>query len=135
MSIFSFKTKAPVTKGNLKVIVSNIRNSKGQIGFCLYNSNENFLHPEKAMLSSFVKVNGSTAEYTFINVEMGTYAISVFHDEDNDKQINSNFLGMPKEGVGVSNNAKGHFGPPKYDDAKFDFNKSEQAIKISLTYL
>jgi uncharacterized protein (DUF2141 family) len=42
---------------------------------------------------------------------------------------------MPKEGIGVSNNAKGNFGPPKYDDAKFNFNKPEQTISISLSYL
>ena len=131
----SFKNPDTVNKGNLKIVVNNIRNSKGQIVFCLYNLKENFPYSEKAMFSSFVKVNGNTAECTFMNIEMGTYAVSVFHDEDNNRQINSNFIGIPKEGVGASNNAKGHMGPPKYEDAKFDFNMSEQIIKITLTYL
>jgi uncharacterized protein (DUF2141 family) len=66
---------------------------------------------------------------------LGTYAISAFHDENNDKKVNSNFIGIPKEGIGVSNNAKGSFGPPKFDDAKFEFTQSDQSVGISLNYL
>ena len=133
---FSLKSQTLVKKGNLKVIVTNIKSITGQIGFCLFKTSTDFPnHPEKAILAAFVKTSGNSVEYTFTNIEMGTYAVSAFHDEDSDRKINSNFIGIPKEGVGVSNNAKGHFGPPKFNDAKFDFNKSEQTITISLTYL
>jgi len=113
-----------------------MKSKTGQVGFFLFNSIGAFPDKtEKARLSGFVKIAGNTAEYTFTNLAIGTYAVYVFHDEDNNKKLNSNFIGMPKEGVGVSNNAKGHFGPPKYNDAKFNFNKSELTITISLTYL
>jgi uncharacterized protein (DUF2141 family) len=125
-----------VKKGNLKVVVNNIKSKSGQIGFSLYNSADAFpSQTEKALISEFVKIAGNSVEYTFTNLPLGTYAVSVVHDEDNDKKLKTNFLGMPKEGVGVSNNAKGLFGPPKYNDAKFDFNKSEQTITITLAYL
>ncbi len=125
-----------VIKGSLKVVVKNMKNNSGQVGFFLFNSADAFpTHTEKALLSGFVKIIGNTAEYTFTNVPVGTYAVYVFHDEDNNKKLNTNFIGMPKEGIGVSNNAKGHFGPPKYNDAKFDFNKQDQTISISLSYL
>jgi uncharacterized protein (DUF2141 family) len=128
--------QSQVKKGNLKVVVHNIKNKSGQIGFFLYNSADAFPnHTEMALSSGFVKVTGNSAEYTFANIPAGSYAVYVFHDEDNDKKLKTNFIGMPKEGMGVSNNAKGHFGPPKYNDAKFDFNKSDQAITITLTYL
>ncbi|HTA27993.1 MAG TPA: DUF2141 domain-containing protein [Bacteroidia bacterium] len=133
---YSFTSQPTVKKGNLKVIVNKMRNSAGQIGFSLYNSDKGFPnHPENAISNVFVKNNGTSVEYTFTNIVMGTYAIAVFHDENSDKKINTNWLGIPKEGVGVSNNAKGSFGPPKFDDAKFDFNKPEQTITISLNYL
>lgn len=125
-----------VKKGNLKVVVNNMKSRTGQLGIFLFNSGDAFpTKTENAILSGFVKISGNTVEYTFASLATGTYAIYVFHDEDNNKKLNSNFIGMPKEGVGVSNNAKGHFGPPKYDDAKFVFNKSDQTIRISLTYL
>jgi len=129
-------SQTTVKKGNLKVLVNNIKSKSGQIGFFLYNSADAFpSKTEKALISGFVKITGNSVEYTFSNLASGTYAVYVFQDEDNDKKLKTNFLGMPKEGVGVSNNAKGHFGPPKYDDAKIDFNKPEQTIVISLTYL
>ena len=123
-------------KGNLRVIVQKIRNQSGQIGFCLFKSKEGFPnHPEKALVSKFTKAVSDSIEYTFKEVPMGTYAISAFHDENSDHKVNSNFLGIPKEGIGVSNNAKGSFGPPKFDDAKFAFTRSGQTVSIFLTYL
>lgn len=117
-------------------MATNIKNNTGQVAFFLFNSNTDFpKHTEKAMLSAFIKINGNTAEYTFKDIETGTYAVFIYHDENSNKKMDTNFLGMPKEGIGASNNAKGHFGPPTYDDAKFDFNMPEQTIKISLTYL
>ena len=136
LSGISAISQTPAKKGNLKVVVNNIKSKNGQIGFFLFNSADAFPgQTEKALLSGFVKIAGNTVEYTFTNLALGTYAVYVVHDEDNDKKLKTNFLGMPKEGVGVSNNAKGHFGPPKYNDAKFDFSKPDQTITISLTYL
>jgi uncharacterized protein (DUF2141 family) len=133
---YSFTNQSAKGTGNLSVIVHNIRSHSGQIGFCLFNSKEGFPnHPEKAMILAFVKVVADSVEYTFKNIQLGTYAISAFHDENNDKKVNSNFIGIPKEGIGVSNNAKGSFGPPKFDDAKFEFTQSDQSVGISLNYL
>lgn len=132
----SVSSQTQVKKGNFKVVVTNIKSKTGQVGFFLFNKPDGFpSHTEKALLSGFVKIVGNSAEYAFTNLAIGTYAVYVFHDEDNDKKLKTNFIGMPKEGMGVSNNAKGHFGPPKYDDAKFVFNKSGEAMTISLTYL
>jgi len=132
----SVSSQTQLKKGNLKVVVNNLKSKTGQVGFFLFNSADGFpSHTEKALLSGFVKTVGHSVEYTFTNIAAGTYAVYVFHDEDNDKKLKTNFIGMPKEGMGVSNNAKGHFGPPKYDDAKLDLNKSEQTISISLLYL
>jgi uncharacterized protein (DUF2141 family) len=131
---YSFTKQHSTNTGKIKVVVTNIKNLQGQIGFSLYKNSEGFPHPEKASLTAFVRITGSSCEYTFTNIEAGTYAIGAFHDENNDKILNSNFLGIPAEGVGVSNNAKGHFSPPKFDAAKFDFTLPEKTITISLSY-
>ena len=123
-------------KGNLKVVVTNIRGNTGQIAFYLFNSGDDFpMKTGKALMQGFVKTAGSSADYTFTNLAAGTYAVFVFHDTDNDKKLKTNFVGMPREGMGVSNNAKGHFGPPKYADAKFEFRNSGQVVTIALVYL
>src|SRR5581483_12351337 len=87
ISIFSFKS-ADNTRGALTVVVNNIRNNNGQIGFCLFQESDGFPnHPEKALLSVFVKVTGNSAQYTFSNIQFGTYAVCVFHDENSDTKI------------------------------------------------
>jgi uncharacterized protein (DUF2141 family) len=134
LTTYAFTKLYSSNTGKIKVMVTNIKNIQGQMGFSLYRSSEGFPHPEKASLTIFVEITGTSCEYTFTNIEAGTYAISVFHDENSDKELNSNFLGIPREGVGVSNNAKGHFGPPKFDAAKFDFTPPEKLIAISLSY-
>lgn len=136
LTSLSVSSQTQVKKGSIKVVIHDVKSKNGQVGFFLFNSADGFpSNTEKALLSGFAKTPGTSVEYTFTNVALGTYAVYVFHDEDNDKKLKTNFIRMPKEGIGVSNNAKGHFGPPKYDDAKFNFNKSEQTISISLTYL
>jgi uncharacterized protein (DUF2141 family) len=135
--IFSFSLSNSISggNGNLKVVVSHIRNNTGQIGFCLFNSSKGFPnHPDKALVSIFIKAIANSTNYTFSNVSTGSYAICVFHDENSDRKVNTNIIGIPKEGIGVSNNAKGSFGPPKFDDAKFVFKGPEQTIRVSLSY-
>ena len=135
-AILSFKNYSPVGQGNLKVVVNGIRNSNGQIGFCLFKTADGFPnHPEKATSTTYVKASGNSAVYTFTNIDLGVYAVSVFHDENSDKTVNSNFLGIPTEGIGVSNNVKGSFGPPKFEDATFNFAQSGQTITITINYL
>ena len=57
--------------------------------------------------------------YTFKEIPKGEYAVAVFHDKNSNEKMDVNFLGIPKEAYGCSNNAKGFMGPPKYEDAKF----------------
>jgi uncharacterized protein (DUF2141 family) len=73
-------------------------------------------------------------ECNFTGLRPGTYAISVFHDENSNGKLDTNFLGIPKEGVGASNDAKGHFGPPKFADAAFQFPGGHLELKIAMTY-
>jgi uncharacterized protein (DUF2141 family) len=132
----AFQGQSVVKKGNLKVIVIKMRNNSGQVGYFLFKTLDGFPnHFDKSIASAYVKTNIASTEYVFRDIDFGTFAVCVFHDENSDKKINSNFIGMPKEGIGVSNNAKGHFGAPKYEDAKFELNKPEQTITISLSYL
>jgi len=64
-----------------------------------------------------------------------TVAVSVFHDENGNGKLDRNFIGMPKEGVGASNDAVGTLGPPKFDDARFSYKGGAQSLTIHLRYL
>jgi uncharacterized protein (DUF2141 family) len=124
------------SNGRLTVVITGFHSDAGEVSVALFNEATAFpKHPEKAVAILYSRITHGKSEAIFENLSPGQYAISVFHDENNNKKMDSNFFGVPKEGVGASNNAKGHLGPPKYQDAKFIFTGPDLTMSITITYL
>ena len=68
------------------------------------------------------------------SISSGVYAVSVFHDENSNGNLDFTWYGKPDEGLGSSRNAKGFLGPPSFDDAKFNFTNSIDTVKIQIHY-
>ena len=81
------------------------------------------------------KIAERQAMCDFMGVASGTYAVSVVHDENSNGKLDRNFIGVPREGVGASNDAKGHMGPPKFNAASFEYKGSRLDLKIHVNYL
>ena len=117
----------------LTVNITGISQLKGDIYVYLYTSEKGFpIEISKANKFLKDKVTKKSLSVSFKDVASGTYAISVYHDIDGNGKINQNFLGIPKEPVGVSNNTEGFMEPPKYEDAKFNLN-TNKSIEIKLS--
>ncbi len=72
---------------------------------------------------------------SFDNLPVGTYAIAIFHDSNNNKKLDKNWVGIPKEGYGFSNNVFGTFGPPSFQEASFKVKANNTTnLKIKLEY-
>ncbi|MFD0991487.1 DUF2141 domain-containing protein [Mariniflexile jejuense] len=112
------------------VNVTNLKNNTGQVLVAVFNTEDSFLN--KGFKSAKVKIENNTCSVTFKNLPKGTYAISMFHDENNNNKLDTNFLGIPKEAYGCSNNAKGVFGPPKWENAKFEISNQTITQNIKL---
>lgn len=120
----------------ISVAIEGFRSDKGQVLCFLYSSAEGF--PKiagKALAHSHSPIANRHAECDFAGIQPGTYAVSLFHDENSNGKLDTNFLGIPREGVGASNNAKGHFGPPKFHDAAVSYPGGHMDLKIVITYL
>lgn len=114
----------------LLVTVSGGSNDgKGKIVARLFNSKEGF-PTGKAQKELSLKTKDSI-EFKFTELEPGTYAVMVFLDENSNGKFDRNWIGIPKEKVAVSNNAKGSVGPPSYSDAKFEIH-ADESKKISI---
>ena len=113
---------------SLSIEFEGLKTEKGKLFVALYNSEEDFLKNE--MKGLVVEISNGKASASFDNLEKGIYAISSFYDKNDNGKMDTNFLGIPKEPVALSNNAKGKFGPPKYRDAKFNISKSKTQLKI-----
>lgn len=120
----------------IHVTVVSLRNDNGQLRCALFSSGEGFpKDATKAIASASVALKGESASCDFADVAPGSYAVSVFHDENSNGKLDTNFMGIPKEGVAASNDARGRFGPPKFDDAKFNFSGGRLDLKVHITYL
>jgi len=109
---------------NLTVSISGLKSNTGLVQVGLFNSEGKFLKSVFKGSSSEIKSNAATV--SFMNIPKGNYAISVYHDKNKNGKLDMNFMGIPKEDVACSNNAKGLMGPPKYEDAKFNLSKDSK---------
>ena len=102
----------------LTIKVSGINEIKGQIHFALYNNNDVFLEEGGEYKKAVINVKGSTVTYTFSNLPKGWYAAAIFLDVNSDGECNRNFLGIPTEPYGFSNNVTPSIMAPSFDDCK-----------------
>lgn len=119
---------------SVKVKVTKVSSKKGEIYAAMFASEKGFPENPKAAykVARGTAVNG-TAMLEFTNVPKGTYAIALFHDTNNDCELNTNFIGIPKEGYGVSNNVKNLFSGPGYKQCAFQ-HSAETSLTIVMRY-
>jgi len=118
-------------QNNLEVSINGFKNDSGKVKVGLYDSESNFL--KTVYKNAVADIQAGTASVVFNDLPKGTYAISVFHDENNNGTLDRNGFGIPTEGYGTSNDAKGFMGPPKFEDAKFTIETHSKAT-INIRY-
>jgi uncharacterized protein (DUF2141 family) len=115
------------TSNSLEVTVKNIKGKKGSILIGIFKE-QDFL--KKASYGKIVKPEGAEVTVVFTDIPAGDYAVSVIHDENGNGTLDTNALGIPKEGFAFGNNAMGNFGPPEFSKAKITFNGTPQVINL-----
>jgi len=115
-------------KSTITLKVKGISEAKGIMNIAIFNSEEDYRSGENFVLGEKIEVNSN--EFTFISPEIpvGTYAIKVFQDVDSNGEFNKNWIGMPKEPFGFSNDAKGRMGPPSFEDASFSLEGDTELV-------
>ncbi len=120
----------------LTVVATGLKNDKGEVQFSLYNKEGTI--PDKTLSKYYkmkrVAITGTTAKAVFKDLPDGRYAVSVFHDENNNGKIDKGLI-MPEEGVGLSNyKTINFFNLPNFKKASFSVEKNKE-IKINMIYL
>lgn len=109
---------APVASAtDLTLSVEGIKKAQGTITLGLFD--EATYNGAGAVNGANLKVEGDAVSVTFENLEPGEYAVRLYHDVNDDGKMNTNPFGMPTEPYAFSNDAKGRFGPAKWEAAKF----------------
>lgn len=121
---------------SLTVDVKDLRNSEGTVLFALYNREDAFPdeHYKKYLRKLTGKINNRISSVTFQNLPVGTYAVNILHDENNDGIIKKGII-LPKEGIGFSNyQSLGLSNRPTFAGSSFCLN-GNMRISVKIVYL
>ena len=124
------------SQNKVAVNISNFDNNKGVCIVCLYDNAKAYAGKGEPIRCLTVGIANKLATANFDNVAEGTYAISVIHDANSNKKFDKNFLGIPTEGYGASQNKLPFAAAPKFDENKFTVTaKSTTTSNIKLRYI
>lgn len=120
--------------GPVNLSITGIRSAEGVIRCGLFASAAGFREPGKEIGEAVGKISGGRASCVFKAVPDGTYAVAVFHAEQNERKMDIGLFGKPKQGVGFSGNPSITFGPPKFEAASFRVGSAPTNLNVKLTY-
>ncbi len=109
---------------SLEIKINNLESNKGPIYIRILDENEN-----PVIVGTTTVINYS-ALISFDSISPGKYAIQFFHDENENKKMDFNLIGIPKEKFGSSNNVKPILGPPKFEKMLINLNQNRKIIII-----
>lgn len=130
------QAKAVEYSANLTVNIKGIKNQTGQICFRIYDSEQGFpLANNNKLKSGCMRITGNSIKKEFPKLKKGTYAIAVIDDQNSNNKLDRDFLGIPEEGFGISNNpiVSIKTGIPKFEKASFSLTQ-HQTIEIEMKY-
>ena len=128
---FAFEAGA----ADLEVRIDGLRSANGEVRVALHRqvSEESFPADDGVVAASFRRAAEGAVRFVFADVAPGAYAVAAFHDADGDGALNQNLVGMPIEGHGFSNGARGFMGPPSFEDAAVTVGESEAVVSITVS--
>lgn len=119
----------------IRVRVTNVESAEGNLMFSLYDDNPDTFMKYKTYLKKLHAPAQKDETIVCIRAPAkGEFAVTVYHDEDEDRDFDRNLFGFPKEGYGFSNNPKIRFPLPRHKDVKFAVVEDETDIEIVLHY-
>jgi len=129
---FSQSISDSLSMGKLKIIITGFQNNIGDCRFAIDNSEEVYEREDTVWIGKILPIENNQVIVMIDSLKYGEYAIKVFHDENKNGELDTDFLGIPDEDYGFSNDASGWFGPPSWENAMFIFNQPEMTIKIEV---
>lgn len=114
-------------KHTLTIEINELRSNDGKVLLGLMDANEKIIRE----IGEKIINNKCIIEIT--DLQPGKYAFKYLHDENNNEEMDFNWMKIPQEGYGFSNNAKGAFGPPDFEDTIIEL-KSNVKVKCTATY-
>jgi uncharacterized protein (DUF2141 family) len=116
--------------GTLTVQVDGLDSSEGMVRAEL-TTTQNY-DEDGNIRAAALSIQDEGAQWTVEDVPHGTYAVRLYHDEDDDSELDTNMFGVPQEAFGFSNDARGSMGPPDFEEAAFTLNSDSLAMTVTV---
>jgi uncharacterized protein (DUF2141 family) len=124
-----------VVNNSLTVTIEGLKNQEGQVCLSLFSSAQGFPdESDRAVASRCIRAESIPLSVTFSNLSPGNYAVAVIHDANNDGKLNTGFLGIPKEGIGFSQNPRLRFSAPSFEDTSLSISELGIQAQVQLKY-
>ena len=128
-------TASAVLPGKLTVGVDGLRNTQGLVCVTIFANSKGFPNNNDGVVKSkCTKISETSSKIIFDNLQPGTYAVAVIHDQNQDQILNLNYLGIPTEGFGFSRNPEVRTSAPKFKDAAFLLAGPNTVIQVQMKY-
>ena len=118
---------------DLKINITNLKNENGVVRVSVFSDNGAFYKDAEHAAATRTLTVKEAASFVIPRLNPGNYAIAVIHDENKNGKLDTNFMGMPKEGYGFSNSTG--IMPPSFEKAKFAVTGPQTEITIKLKHL
>ncbi|MDF5707620.1 MAG: DUF2141 domain-containing protein [Nostoc sp. S4] len=132
--VWSFTAKAGYN-GKLTVEIDGLKNKRGQVCASIFASSQGFPNQrDRVLQGQCIKITDTPLLITFENLKAGNYAVAIIHDQNSDRTLNRNILGIPIEGFGFSRNPEITTSAPKFSQAAFLVAGPNTNIQVQLKY-
>lgn len=129
-------TTAVADTGQLTIRLVGFTSDEGSAAYAMWSGPDDWLGKEGTTAADgFAPIVDGVSEIVLEALPFGEYAVSAYHDENNNQTLDTRIFGIPKEPLGTSNDAKIRFGPPRYSDAKFLLEEDALIITITIKKL
>lgn len=125
-------TNATAAAVDLTVRVVGAASEEGWIAVAVYGSPESFADRRDPVAAARLAIAGGAASWRSPSLPPGRYAVAAYHDADGDGELDRSAVGVPTEPYGFSNDARGRFGPPSFDDAVVELGGGATGLEINL---
>lgn len=122
------QSSAPST-GTVTIHVEGLTSNEGKVRAALTTA-QNY-DDDGNVRAAELAIQDKKARWTLEDVPVGTYAVRLYHDEDDDDEIDTNLVGVPQEAFGFSKNARGTMGPPDFEEAAFTVEEDSLSMTIT----
>lgn len=130
--LFANAQFANAQTNTLTINIDNITSSKGTIYIGIFKENTDF-PSGKPTYQNILKCDGKSSVTTSISgVANGNYAITVYHDLNDNGKLDKNFIGVPKEPYAFSQNFHPKMSAPKFDNCKIKVASSSTSFNLRL---